>query len=44
VIADAAKAASEAVHPPDDIHAPASYRRALVGTLLERALTRASLQ
>jgi aerobic carbon-monoxide dehydrogenase medium subunit len=40
----AAKAASEAVDPPDDIHAPAAYRRALVGTLLERALKRASLQ
>lgn len=42
VIAGAAKAASEAVDPPDDIHAPAAYRRALVGTLLERALQRAS--
>jgi aerobic carbon-monoxide dehydrogenase medium subunit len=43
-IAAAAKAASEAVDPPDDIHAPAAYRRALVGTLLERALTRAFRQ
>jgi len=41
-IAAAAKAASEAVDPPDDIHAPAAYRRALVGTLLERALQRAA--
>ena len=43
-IAAAAKTASEAIDPPDDIHAPAAYRRALVGTLLERALTRAALQ
>jgi len=43
-IAAAAKAASHAIDPPDDIHAPAAYRRALVGTLLERALTRASRQ
>ena len=43
-IAEAARTASEAVDPPDDIHAPAAYRRALVGTLLERALKRASLQ
>jgi carbon-monoxide dehydrogenase medium subunit len=43
-IAAAAQAASEAVDPPDDIHAPAAYRRALVGTLVERALTRASHQ
>jgi carbon-monoxide dehydrogenase medium subunit len=43
-IAAAAAAASEAVDPPDDIHAPAAYRRALVGTLLERALQRAAMQ
>jgi carbon-monoxide dehydrogenase medium subunit len=43
-IAAAAAAASEAVNPPDDIHAPAAYRRALVGTLLERALQRAAMQ
>jgi carbon-monoxide dehydrogenase medium subunit len=43
-IAAAARAASEAVDPPDDIHAPPAYRRALVGTLLERALKRASLR
>jgi aerobic carbon-monoxide dehydrogenase medium subunit len=43
-IAAAAKAASQAIDPPDDIHAPAAYRRALVGTLLERALTGAALQ
>jgi carbon-monoxide dehydrogenase medium subunit len=41
-IAAAAAAASDAVDPPDDIHAPAAYRRALVGTLVERALQRAA--
>jgi aerobic carbon-monoxide dehydrogenase medium subunit len=38
VIARAAAAASAAVDPPDDIHASAAYRRALVGTMVERAL------
>lgn len=38
----AAKAASAAVDPPGDLHASAAYRRSLVGTLLERALARAS--
>ncbi len=38
----AASAASAAVEPPEDLHASAAYRRALVGTLLERALERAS--
>ena len=41
-IADAARAASAEVDPQDDIHAPAAYRRALVGTLTERALTAAT--
>ena len=41
-IAAAAKAASGEVEPADDIHAPAAYRRALVGTLTERALKAAS--
>ena len=39
-IAAAAAAAREAVDPPSDLHASAAYRRALVGTLLERALTK----
>jgi carbon-monoxide dehydrogenase medium subunit len=38
----AAKAAAAAVEPPSDLHASAAYRRSLVETLLERALTRAS--
>lgn len=41
-IAAAAKAASAEVEPSGDIHAGPEYRRALVGTLLERALKRAA--
>jgi carbon-monoxide dehydrogenase medium subunit len=41
-IAKAEAAACAAVDPPDDIHASAAYRRALVGTLVERALKAAS--
>ena len=37
-IAMAEAAASAAVEPPEDIHASAAYRRALVGTMVERAL------
>ena len=41
-ITAAAKAASAEVDPSGDIHAGPEYRRALVGTLLERALKRAA--
>jgi carbon-monoxide dehydrogenase medium subunit len=41
-IAAAAAEAAAAVEPPDDLHASAAYRRALVATLLERALKRAA--
>jgi carbon-monoxide dehydrogenase medium subunit len=41
-IRDAGAAASECVHPADDIHASGDYRRALVGVLTERALARAA--
>ena len=40
-IAAAERAAAAAVDPFDDIHASAAYRRALVGTMVERALRRA---
>jgi carbon-monoxide dehydrogenase medium subunit len=39
---EAGAAASESVHPADDIHAPGEYRRALIGVLTERALAHAS--
>jgi carbon-monoxide dehydrogenase medium subunit len=41
-IAKAEEAASAAVNPQDDIHASAAYRRALTGTLVERALKSAA--
>ena len=41
-IADAGRAAAAEVDPPDDLQANAVYRRALVETLVQRALTRAS--
>jgi carbon-monoxide dehydrogenase medium subunit len=41
-IAEAGRAVSAVVDPPDDIHASAAYRRALAGTLTERALMRAA--
>jgi len=44
LIAAAAEAASFAVDPQDDIHASAAYRKSLVGTLLERALTHAAVR
>jgi len=37
-IAQAEAAASAEVDPPEDIHASAAYRRALLGTMVERAL------
>jgi carbon-monoxide dehydrogenase medium subunit len=37
-IAKAEAAACAAVDPPEDIHASAAYRRALLGTMVERAL------
>jgi aerobic carbon-monoxide dehydrogenase medium subunit len=37
-IAQAEATASAAVDPQDDIHASAAYRRALIGTMVERAL------
>jgi carbon-monoxide dehydrogenase medium subunit len=33
---------TESIDPPGDIHAPGDYRRALIGVLLERALTKAA--
>jgi aerobic carbon-monoxide dehydrogenase medium subunit len=41
-IAKAEAAASAAVDPPDDIHASGAYRKALVGTMVERALKHAA--
>ncbi len=41
-IAAVAEAASASVNPPDDIHAGGAYRRALLGALVERALTSAA--
>ena len=41
VIARAAEFAANAVEPQDDLHAPADYRRSLLRTLIERALTQA---
>jgi len=42
VIRAAAAAAMAEIDPPGDLHASAAYRRSLAGTLLERALARAS--
>ena len=41
-IAAAARAAAAVVDPPQDLHADAQYRRALVATLVERALRAAA--
>lgn len=40
-IDDAQRAAMREIDPPGDIHGGAAYRKALLGTLLERALRRA---
>jgi aerobic carbon-monoxide dehydrogenase medium subunit len=42
MIALAEAAAAAAVDPPDDVHAGADYRRALAGTMVERALRQAA--
>ena len=42
-IAEAERAAAAAVNPSDDIHASAAYRRALIGTMVGRALRRAAM-
>jgi carbon-monoxide dehydrogenase medium subunit len=41
-ITAAARAAATAIDPPEDFHAPAEYRRALVATLVERGLRAAA--
>jgi carbon-monoxide dehydrogenase medium subunit len=41
-IAKAEAAASASVDPQSDIHASGAYRRALIGTMVERALKRAA--
>jgi len=41
-ITRAEAAAAAAVDPPEDIHASAAYRRALAGTMVERALKQAA--
>jgi carbon-monoxide dehydrogenase medium subunit len=37
----AAEASADGLHPADDVHAPAAYRRKLAGTLTERVLVKA---
>jgi carbon-monoxide dehydrogenase medium subunit len=41
-IAKAESATVAAIDPPEDIHATAAYRRALAGTMVERALKQAA--
>ena len=41
-IAKAEAATAAAIDPPEDIHASAAYRRALAGTMVERALRQAA--
>lgn len=40
-VAEAARAATEALDPPEDVHATPAYRRHLAGVLARRALARA---
>jgi len=42
VIREAARTAAREVDPPEDVHASAAYRRALVATLVERGLRAAA--
>ena len=42
LIREAAKTAARTVDPPEDLHAPAAYRRALVATLVKRGLRSAT--
>jgi len=42
LIREAAETAARTVDPPEDLHAPAAYRRALVATLVERGLRSAT--
>jgi carbon-monoxide dehydrogenase medium subunit len=43
-MAEAEASAAAAVDPPEDIHASAAYRRALLGTMVERALRDAAVR
>jgi aerobic carbon-monoxide dehydrogenase medium subunit len=42
LIRETAETAARTVDPPEDLHAPAAYRRALVATLIERGLRSAA--
>jgi len=42
LIREAAETSARTVDPPEDLHAPAAYRRALVATLIERGLRSAA--
>jgi len=38
LVAEARTVTEQSIHPSEDIHAPAAYRRALMGVMVERAL------